>query len=132
MTKRIDDFKITDNKKLTEDLFVLEIAANEWLGEFKPGQFVQVKVEGSPETFLRRPLSVYDVDYQKNTFRLLIQIAGKGSLRLSGLKAGDSLNMVYPLGNFFSDPRPGDNILLVGGGVGIAPLLFLGKHLIYD
>jgi dihydroorotate dehydrogenase electron transfer subunit len=129
MTKRIDDFEIVENEKLTDDLFILELAGNQWLSDFMPGQFVQVRVDGSPETFLRRPISVHDVDYQKNTFRLLIQTAGKGTLRLSELMPGNSINLIYPLGNWFSDPLSGDHILLVGGGVGIAPLLFLGKRL---
>ncbi len=130
MTKRIDDFKIVENKRLTEDLFILELEGNEALSEFKPGQFVQVKVEGSPGTFLRRPLSINDVDYQKKTFKLLIQTAGAGSMRLSDLDPGETLNLIYPLGNSFSDPSPGERVLLVGGGVGVAPLLFLGKHLL--
>ncbi len=130
MTKRIDDFNILDNKRITEDLYVLELAGNESLADFKPGQFVQVRVDGSPGTFLRRPISINDVDFQKNTFKLLIQTAGLGSIRLSELRVGDTLNMIYPLGNTFTDPSPGERVLLVGGGVGVAPLLFLGKHLI--
>ena len=67
-----------------------------------PGQFAQVRVDGSPETFLRRPISIHDVDYEKNTFKLLIQIAGKGTETLSRLRNGDMLNLIYPLGNSFS------------------------------
>ncbi|MBK8883727.1 MAG: dihydroorotate dehydrogenase electron transfer subunit [Bacteroidales bacterium] len=130
MAKRIDDFKIVDNKRLTEDLFILELEGNDSISEFKPGQFVQVRVDESPGTFLRRPISIHDVDYKRNTFKLLIQTAGQGTIKLSELSAGDSLNLIYPLGNSFSDPGQGERILLVGGGVGIAPLLFMGKHLL--
>jgi dihydroorotate dehydrogenase electron transfer subunit len=129
MVKRIDDFKIVENKRVAEDLFILELSSDEKLPEFKPGQFVQVRVDNSPSTFLRRPISIHDVDYKLNTFKLLIQIAGTGTEVLSKLAAGDFLNLVYPLGNAFTDPDPADRILLVGGGVGVAPLLFLGKHL---
>ena len=80
MAKRIDDFKIIENKRITDDLFILELAGNEELSEFKPGQFVQVRVDDSPETFLRRPISIHDVDYSLNTFKLLIQTAGAGTL----------------------------------------------------
>jgi dihydroorotate dehydrogenase electron transfer subunit len=86
-------------------------------------------VDESPGTFLRRPISIHDVDYKQNTFKLLIQTAGPGTIKLSELKPGGSVNLVYPLGNSFSDPHQGERVLLVGGGVGIAPLLFLGKHL---
>jgi dihydroorotate dehydrogenase electron transfer subunit len=130
MAKRIDDFKIVDNKRVADDLFILELSSDDKLPEFKPGQFVQVRADNSPSTFLRRPISVHDVDYEKNTFRLLIQVVGSGTEVLSKLSINDMLNLVYPLGNSFSDPNPGDKVLLVGGGVGVAPLLFLGKHLI--
>lgn len=129
MAKRIDDFKILENKRITDDLFILELSGNEHLGEFKPGQFAQVRIDGSPGTFLRRPISFHDVDYKRNTFKLLIQTVGQGSWKLSCALPGDTLNLIYPLGNSFSDPPAGERVLLVGGGVGVAPLLFLAKHL---
>lgn len=129
MSKRIEDFIITENRRLNTDLFILELAGNNYIPRLNPGQFVQIKVEGSPETFLRRPLSIHDVDYERNTIKILIQIAGNGTEKLSTLKIGDSVNIVYPLGNSFSMPDRRANILLIGGGCGVAPLLFLGKYL---
>jgi dihydroorotate dehydrogenase electron transfer subunit len=129
MAKRIEDLKVIENKRLNSDFFILELLGNIKIPDFKPGQFVQVKVNGSPETFLRRPISIHDVDYGKNTIKLLIQIAGNGTLTLSGLKKGDILNLIYPLGNSFSLPREKEKVLLAGGGCGIAPLLFLAKYL---
>jgi dihydroorotate dehydrogenase electron transfer subunit len=129
MAKRIEDFIIKENQRLNKDFFVLELCGNNYLPELKPGQFVQVKVEGSPETFLRRPISIHDVDYERNVLKLLIQLAGKGTETLSKLKPAEILNIIYPLGNSFSLPLKNERILLVGGGCGIAPLLFLGKYL---
>jgi dihydroorotate dehydrogenase electron transfer subunit len=129
MTKRIEDLKVIENKRINSDFFVLELSGNSRIPEIKPGQFAQVKVEGSPETFLRRPISIHDVDYGKNTFKILIQIAGKGTRTLAQLGNGDNLNLIYPLGNSFSLPGKEEKVLLVGGGCGIAPLLFLGKYL---
>lgn len=129
MAKRIEDFTVKENRRLNNDLFVLEIAGNNYLPSLKPGQFMQVKIEGSPGTFLRRPISIHDVDYEKNTIKLLVQIAGKGTEKLSSLKTGDLLNIIFPLGNSFSLPSENARVLLVGGGCGVAPLLFLGKHL---
>jgi dihydroorotate dehydrogenase electron transfer subunit len=129
MTKRIDDLKVIQNKRLNKDFFIIELEGNTKIPVLKPGQFAQVRVDGSPETFLRRPISVHDVDYGKNSFKLLIQIAGNGTRKLSELKSGDTLNIIYPLGNSFSLPDKNNNILLVGGGCGIAPLLFLGRYL---
>jgi len=129
MSKRIEDLKVTENKRISTDFYVLELYGTDKLPEIKPGQFVQVRVDGSPETFLRRPISVHDVNYGTNTLKLLIQVAGKGTETLSKLKSGDLLNIIYPLGNSFSTPFHNDKILLVGGGCGIAPLLYLGRHL---
>jgi dihydroorotate dehydrogenase electron transfer subunit len=129
MAKRIEDLQITENTRLNKDIFTLELSGNTSLPEMKPGQFAQVKVEGSPGTFLRRPLSIHDVDYDRNTFKLLIQIAGSGTETLSRLKKGDSLNLIYPLGNSFTIPEKDKRVLLAGGGCGVAPLLFLAKYL---
>jgi dihydroorotate dehydrogenase electron transfer subunit len=129
MSKRIEDFFVRNNKRLNRDFFVLDLEAGNPLPEIKPGQFVQVKVEGNQNTFLRRPFSVHDVDYKWNTLKLLIQIAGSGTETLSRLKINDKINLIYPLGNSFTVPSYGENVLLAGGGCGIAPLLFLGKSI---
>ncbi len=129
MAKRIEDLKIVDNKRLNDDFFVLELSGNAKIPEFKPGQFAQVRVDSNKETFLRRPISIHDVDYGKNTFKILIQVVGSGTMALSKLRNGDTLNLVYPLGNSFTLPSLNEKILLVGGGCGIAPLLFLGRYL---
>lgn len=129
MAKRIEDLKITVNKRINDDFFILELCGDSRIPEFKPGQFVQVRIDGSKNTFLRRPISIHDVDYEKNTFRLLVQILGAGTRSLSYLADGDVLNLIYPLGNSFSLPPEKSKVLLVGGGCGIAPLLFLGKYL---
>jgi dihydroorotate dehydrogenase electron transfer subunit len=129
MTKRIEDLKVLENKCLNKDFFILELTGENRIPEFRPGQFAQVRVDGSAETFLRRPISIHDVDIENNTFKLLIQIAGKGTETLSRLKYGDILNLIYPLGNSFSLPVKDERILLVGGGCGIAPLLFLSRYL---
>lgn len=96
----------------------------------EPGQFVQVKIANSPETFLRRPISVNFVDYQKKELWLLVRNAGEGTKHLIDSQPGDIYNIMYPLGNSFSMPEKKEGMaLLVGGGVGVAPLLYLGKQL---
>jgi dihydroorotate dehydrogenase electron transfer subunit len=128
MKKEIESLIVTDNKRLNKEFFVLQLQSKKQLPEIFPGQFVQVKVEKSPKTFLRRPISVYDVDYTNNSISLLIKIAGEGTKQLSSIVRGESLNIIYPLGNSFSKPL-NSNVLLIGGGTGVAPLLFLGKYL---
>lgn len=129
MSKNIVDFQIIDNKRLKKDFFILELASGNALPEMLPGQFVQVRVDGSSETFLRRPFSVHDVNYSSNSIKLLIQLAGSGTQHLSQKRVGDTLNLILPLGNSFSLPEKGERSLLIGGGCGIAPLLYLAKYL---
>lgn len=108
-------------------MFLLVLASPE-LPEIKPGQFVNIKVENSSSTFLRRPISVYDADPEKGLLYLLIKIAGAGTAKLAELRKDDKLNIILPLGNSFSLPHSG-RCLLIGGGVGIAPLFHLSKEL---
>jgi len=125
--KKIIDFSVKENRRLNAGHFLLVLQADE-LPEIRAGQFVNVKVEDSPATFLRRPISVHDVDPEKGLLYLLIKIAGPGTKRLSELKNGEKLNIILPLGNWFTQPASG-RCLLIGGGVGIAPLLHLSKEL---
>ena len=129
MKKRIEDLRVISNRKLTESFVVIKVLSSEGLPEIKPGQFVQALVNDRPSTFLRRPLSVHDIDYADNTLSLLVQIAGPGIERLSRLKPGEKLNLIYPLGNSFTLPAMGERVLLVGGGCGMAPLLYLGRKI---
>jgi len=130
MKKRIEDFTVTENRRLTDSFHVLKLTPATPLPEILPGQFVQALVADSPGTFLRRPLSVHDVDVSENTLSLLIQIAGKGTERLSRLQPGEKLNLIFPLGNSFTLPQKGESVLLTGGGCGMAPLFYLGRKVI--
>jgi dihydroorotate dehydrogenase electron transfer subunit len=126
--KYIQDFKVLINKKLNDQNTVLVLQPEDKLPEINAGQFVEVLVENSPSTFLRRPFSIHNVDYQENTISLFIKVAGIGSEKLTQTKVGESLNLIFPLGNGFSIPNEGIT-LLIGGGCGIAPLLYLAKCL---
>lgn len=128
MKKYLHDFKLIRKLRLTPEYFVMILEAPEKLQEILPGQFVEIKVPSAQNTFLRRPFSIHDVDYRDNTMSILVQIVGEGSRTLSYIEEGDYINMLYPLGNSFSMPDKKDNVLLIGGGCGIAPLLYTAKH----
>lgn len=125
MKRKIDDLNILRNLKINDKFFVIEAASGEKLPEILPGQFLQVLIENAQHTFLRRPLSVHNVDYKKNSISMLIQQVGEGTEKLSKLKQGEKINVIYPLGNSFTLPHKGEKVLLTGGGCGMAPLLFL-------
>jgi len=126
--KTVQDLTIISNISLNKRHFLLDLLAPEPLPLILPGQFVQVLVENSPATFLRRPFSIHQVVHYRNTFRLLIQVKGEGTRHLRLLKEGDTLNVIYPLGNSFSLPSTKE-VLLVGGGCGVAPLLLMAQFL---
>ena len=132
MKKYILDLKVVENRRIHElyTLLILSTSDGSILPEMLPGQFVQVAVDGSKTTFLRRPISINNVDRENNNLWLLVRNAGEGTRALMALKADDNLNVVLPLGSSFSLPVSiGDNILLVGGGVGVAPMLYWGAFL---
>ena len=96
-----------------------------------PGQFAEIRVDGSPTTFLRRPISINYVDRKTNEVWFLVQLVGDGTRKLATVQKGDTVNVVLPLGNGFSMPEsPEKKVLLIGGGVGTAPMLYLGEALL--
>ena len=130
MKKYMLDLILKENKILSDQYSLLILTSNEKLPDILPGQFAEVRVDGSPTTFLRRPISVHYVDYELNELWLLIQIKGDGTKQLANMAVGESINLLIPLGNSFSEPTDKDaRVLLVGGGCGVAPLLYLGAHL---
>jgi dihydroorotate dehydrogenase electron transfer subunit len=128
MTKHIHDFKVLQNREVNQGYCVLVLQCPEKLPVILPGQFAQILVEKSPATYLRRPISIYDTDQANNTLSLLVKVVGAGTAAIAALKENDTLNLIYPLGNSFSVPE-GKKLLLIGGGVGIAPMLILAKFL---
>ena len=146
--KHILDLRVAQVRELSAGYVEIHLrAADGKMPEMLPGQFVQVRVDGSPETFLRRPISVNLLtrtgaeggaccdatgnDGAADELWLLVHAVGDGTKALARLQAGDMLNIVGPLGNGFTLPAEGVDArpLLVGGGVGTAPLLFLGQEL---
>ncbi len=124
------DWAVVDNRRLDDRHLQLILSpASGSMPEMKPGQFVQLKSNASTDTFLRLPISINYVDKEKQQLWLLVQMVGEGTKALKALGVGDILNLVLPLGNGFSIDDASGRILLVGGGVGIAPMLYAGKVL---
>lgn len=132
MKKCCQDLRVSSVERLSDKHVLLKLTHSDSLPEMLPGQFVEVRVDHSPNTFLRRPISVNDVDVVNNELWLLVAAIGDGTREMSNLKVGDYLNCLFPLGNSFTsaDSLIGKKVLLVGGGVGVAPLLFQGKKIV--
>lgn len=130
MKKYILDLTVREALAVGKQFVLLRLTSENPLPEMLPGQFVEVRVDETPSVLLRRPISIHYYDKETNELGLLVQLVGNGTRWMATLKAGDVLNIVLPLGNGFTLPadktvRP----LLVGGGVGVAPLLYLGMKL---
>jgi len=129
MKKTILDLTVKEVERISEKYVLLTLQTDKALPEMLPGQFVEVRADGG-DTFLRRPISIHQALPDEGLIRLLVAVVGKGTRRLAALRPGDSLNCVLPLGNSFTLPESvSERPLLVGGGVGVAPLLFLGTCL---
>lgn len=130
MKKFILDLTVNSVEALSDKHVLIKLTDDKPLPEMLPGQFVEVRVDNSPSTFLRRPISINNVDYDRNELWLLVAAVGDGTRQLQKLQKGDRLNCMLPLGNSFTMPTDNaQKMLLVGGGVGVAPLLYFGKRI---
>ena len=123
MPKMLLDAVITERGELIKDVFMLSVKCPEIASEAKPGNFIQLKPQKG-KTLLRRPLGIANVfdDYIVFIYRKV----GKGTGELSELQRGDMLSLLGPLGNAFNSEFK--HPLLVGGGMGLSPLLFYAKE----
>lgn len=128
MKKHLLNFTLLKNQALNANHNLLEFGCDQTLPPMQPGQFVEVRIDGSVHTYLRRPFSIHRVDPLRNTLHLLIKSVGEGTASLAGLKPGAAVNMLVPLGKGFP-LEEGPEILLVGGGCGVAPLYFLADEM---
>ena len=130
MKKYILDLEVTQNIRLHQNYVLIKMTHVNPLPEMVPGQFAEIRIDGSTTTFLRRPISIHYVDKKKNEVWFLVQLVGDGTRHLATVKQGDLVNIVLPLGNGYTMPQNADlKPLLVGGGVGTAPMLMLGSEL---
>ena len=118
--------QIISQKEIATDIFSMIISAKEIAAEARPGQFVDLySADGSK--LLPRPISICEIDKEQGTIRIVYRIAGKGTKEFSQLKAGDSITVLGPLGNGYT--LKNKKAILIGGGIGIPPMLELAKQL---
>lgn len=115
--------KIIKNEAVADRIFKL---SSEFSEEIKPGQFFMIKTLDN-SFLLPRPISVNDVN--KNEVTFLYRTEGTGTTKISTMRPGDELQLFGPLGNGFEISGLQGKIAVVGGGIGIAPLLYLIKQL---
>lgn len=120
--------EITRIERLTSDVFRLTLESQEIASRAKPGQFVMIRTGKGKDPLLRRPFSISQTSSGKY-FQILFKVIGRGTSILAHCREGECLSVLGPLGSGFKYDCNADNCL-VGGGMGIAPLLFLGKSML--
>ena len=117
---------ITKNVEIARQIFEMTFRSKALAGlKVEAGQFAHIKIPDSSELMLRRPISINSFDIKKGEATIVYQTVGKGTEILSHAEAGTYIDVVLPLGNGFNLKQENKNILLVGGGIGIAPLRYI-------
>ena len=116
---------VVTNSALAQKIYRIVLHVPYMAQQARPGQFVTIKIEDGAH-ILRRPISICDVDEAAGTITLVYEVRGAGTAWIAGLAAGQSLQVLGPLGNGFSQADC-DQLVVVGGGIGIFPLLYALK-----
>lgn len=119
--------KLVDKVQLKDDVFKFSMEAKEIVKIANPGQFIEIKVNDQVEPFLRRPISIYNLDKKNGILEVIFQVKGKGTKILSEKQIGDLIDIIGPLGNGCFNYSKYNNLAIIGGGIGIFPLHQLAK-----
>jgi len=120
--------KVCSNQQIAPNIFDMTISAAEIVKYAKPGQFVNLYTKDS-KTLLPRPISIAEIDTQNERLRLVYAVVGKGTNEFSKLKAGDSIEIMGPLGTGFTIDNNLSEHIIIAGGIGTPPMLELAKNL---
>ena len=124
-----EDTAVIRNRDLKNNYFSLLMGPFSKAKHCLPGSFVHVKLPKS-ELYFRRAMSVASVEADKNQIEIIFKIFGRGTTLLSRYRKNDRLDLLGPLGKVFTKPMKKERVILVGGGVGFPPLLFLASSLV--
>ena len=119
---------ITEQKEIATDIYSMWLQTDQIAAEAVPGQFLSV-YSNDGSRMLPRPISICEVDKKQGRLRLVYRIAGKGTLEFSGYQTGDTLEIVGPLGNGFPLDKGYEKVFLIGGGIGVPPMVELSRQL---
>ncbi len=122
--KFIEQALILENRVLAPDVYHMVVKSPRISATCSPGQFVMVKVtSATTDPLLRRPLSIAGADLKQERLTLIYRVVGRGTERMEALQPGASIDVMGPLGRGFD--LSAEHLLLVGGGMGLAPLLYV-------
>lgn len=120
--------KLIEKEYLKNDILRFKVEANKIVETAKPGNFIEIRVTDTTEPFLRRPISIYNLEKKEGTLEFIFQIKGEGTRLLSKKQEGDLIDIVGPLGMGTFKLNNYQNIAVIGGGIGVFPLYELSKE----
>ena len=131
MAKNIFVGEIINNEEIRPDYFLMKVRLPHSFDHPRPGQFVMIRIAGLAEPFLGRPISIYSYHPRKSSaeIELLYRVVGKGTQILAGLISGSQVEVHGPLGGSYSLFPEKENVVLIAGGIGVAPLSLLAQYL---
>jgi dihydroorotate dehydrogenase electron transfer subunit len=123
--------EILSNQRVSDQYYKMELGCPELTDEIKPGQFLMLKVKPGYEPYLRRPFSFYGIGSLRDqrSFEILYKVVGSGTRLLAELKHGERVDIIAPLGNGFSFFSDTPEAVMVAGGIGLPPLLYLAEYM---
>ncbi|MCF6094766.1 dihydroorotate dehydrogenase electron transfer subunit [Microaerobacter geothermalis] len=123
---------IVHKEEIAEGIIRVELVGELVKEMDEPGQFIHIRPGMGIDPFLRRPISICDVNLEENKLTIIFRVEGKGTQLLAETPVGTEVDVLGPLGQGFPihHRQSGDHALLVGGGVGVPPLLYLAKKLV--
>lgn len=119
--------KLVRKEELITNVFKFSVESQELVSCSKPGQFLEIRVTKDFVPFLRRPISIHNIDKENNILEFIFQVKGNGTEILSNKNVGDDIDILGPLGNGIFDLKNYKNVAVIGGGIGIFPLYELVK-----
>lgn len=119
--------KLLKKEELKPGIFKFSVQADEILKTAKPGNFIEIKVNDDIEPFLRRPISIHNMDRENGILEFIFQEKGKGTKILSARKEGELIDIIGPLGFGTFKYSSFENLAIIGGGIGVFPLYELAK-----
>lgn len=124
----VEQVEIVTKEQLKGDIFKFAIKSQKMADEALPGHFLEIRVNDDIEPFLRRPISIYKIDKEKNELEFIFQIKGKGTEILSKKEVGDKISVIGPIGKGSFRFEAYKKISIIGGGIGIFPLYELARQ----
>ena len=134
--KFVENAQVVSNEQLASNIWKVVLSCNQTPDAILPGQFVHLQVDGGCKAMLRRPFSIMNADAENKTIDIVYEVKGAGTTMMTKWQKGYTTNIIAPLGNSWLATLPeGEDskisrALIVGGGVGAAPLFMLARNFV--